>query len=203
MIKKENLNLGDTVFFPHKGGSIEAKVIKKNQKTATVSVNKSSYRVPYLLLFKDGSLNLPIPPFEKSNINKDEDLFSLLTELKREYEIFQTFDSEQKRFLDSVKVKWNPKITYRVGGNYFKHNRTGGLRNEILISSSFKNAPKFLVKYIIYHELLHIKFKNHSEEFRRQEQKFENYEKAKELFERILLEIRINGTKRLQEQKFD
>ena len=100
-------------------------------------------------------------------------------------------------------MKWNTKITYRVGGNYFKHNRTGGLRNEILISSSFKNAPKFLVKYIIYHELLHIKFKNHSEEFRRQEQKFENYEKAKELFERILLEIRINGTKRLQEQKFD
>ena len=199
MIKKENLNVGDTVFFPYKGGSIEAKVIKKNQKTATVIVDKSSYRVPYLLLFKDGSLNLPIPPFEKSNINKDEDLFLILTELKSEYEIFQTFDSEQKRFLDSVKVKWNPKITYRVGGNYFKHKRTGELRNEILISSSFKNAPKYLVKYIIYHELLHIKFKNHSEEFRKQEQKFENYEKAKELFEGILLEIRINGTKRLQE----
>jgi hypothetical protein len=199
MIKKEDLNVGDTVFFPHKGGSIEAKVIKKNQKTATVKVDKFSYRVPYLLLFKDGSLNLPIPPFEKSDINKDEDLFSLLTELKSEYEIFQSFDIEQRKLLDSVKVKWNPKITYRVGGNYFKHKRTGGLRNEILISRSFKNAPKYLIKYILYHELLHIKFKNHSEEFRKQEQKFENYEKAKELFEVILLEIRINGTKRLQE----
>ena len=199
MIEKENLKVGDTVFFPHKGESIEALVIKKNQKTATVKVDKSSYRVPYLLLFKDGRLNLPILPFERSNLNKDEDLFSLLAEVKSEYEIFQRFDSEQKKLLDSVKVKWNPKITYRVGGNYFKHNRTGGLRNEILISSSFKNAPKYLIKYILYHELLHIRFKHHSEEFRKQEQKFQNYEKAKELFERILLEIRINVTKRLQE----
>ena len=203
MIKKENLKLGDTVFFPHKGGSIEAKVIKKNQKTATVKVDKSSYRVPYLLLFKDGSLHLPIPPFEKSNLNKDEDLISLLAEVKSEYEIFQSFDGEQRNLLDSVKVKWNPKITYRVGGNYFKNKRKGGIRNEILISSSFKNAPKYLIKYILYHEVLHIKFKSHSEEFRKQEQKFENYEKAKELFERILLEIRINGTKRLQERKID
>ena len=199
MIEKENLKVGDTVFFPHKGESIEALVIKKNQKTATVKVDKSSYRVPYLLLFKDGRLNLPILPFERSNLNKDEDLFSLLAEVKSEYEIFQRFDSEQKKLLDSVKVKWNPKITYRVGGNYFKHNRTGGLRNEILISSSFKNAPKYLIKYILYHELLHIRFKHHSEEFRKQERKFQNYEKAKELFERILLEIRINVTKRLQE----
>jgi hypothetical protein len=197
MIKKENLKIGDTVFFPHKGDSIEAKVIKKNQKTVTVKVDKSSYRVPYLLLFKDGRLHLPIPPFERSNLNKDEDLFSLLAEVKNEYDLFQTFDSEQRILLDSVKVKWNPKITYRVGGNYFKYKRTGGLRNEILISSSFRNAPKYLVKYIIYHEVLHIKFKNHSEEFRKQEQKFENYKKAKELFERILLEKRINGTKRL------
>jgi hypothetical protein len=197
MIKKEILEVGDNVFFPHRGESLEAKVVKKNQKTATVKVDKSVYRVPYLLLFKDESLNLPIPPFERSNINRDEDLLLLLTEVKKEYEIFQSFDIEQKRLLDSVKVKWNAKVTYRVGGNYFKHKRTGGLRNEILISSSFKNAPKYLIKYILYHELLHIKFKNHSEEFRKQEQKFENYEKAKELFERILLEIRINGTKRL------
>ena len=197
MIKKENLEIGDIVFFPHKGESVEAKVIKKNQKTATVKVDKSTYRVPYLLLFKDGSLNLPIPPFERSNINGDEDLLALLKELKKEYEFFQSFDIEQGKLLDSVKVKWNPKVTYRVGGNYFKHERTGGLRNEILISSSFKNAPKYLIKYILYHELLHIKFKNHSEEFRMQEQKFDSYEKAKELFERILLEIRINGIKRL------
>jgi hypothetical protein len=197
MIKKESLEVGDNVFFPHKGESIKAKVIKKNQKTATVKVDKFIYRVPYLLLFKDKSLNLPIPPFERSNINENEDLLLLLTEVKNEYEIFQSFDTEQIKLLDSVKVKWNNKVTYRVGGNYFKHKRTGELRNEILISSSFKNAPKYLIKYILYHELLHIKFKKHSEEFRRQERKFERYEKAKELFERILLEIRINGTERL------
>ena len=199
MIEKENLKIGDSVFFPHNGKSMEAIVNKKNKKTATVRVNTTSYRVPYLLLFEDRSLTLPIPPFKKSNINKDEDLVSLLTELKQEYGVFHIFNQEEKILLDSVKVKWNPKVTYRVGGNYFKHKRSGELRNEILISSSFKNAPKYLIKYVLYHELLHIKYKNHSQEFRIEEQKFQNYEKARELFERILLEKRINGTDTLKQ----
>ena len=198
MIEKENLKIGDSVFFPHNGKSIEATVSKKNKKTATVRVNTASYRVPYLLLFGDRNLTLPIPPFKKSNINKDEDLVGLLTELKQEYEVFHHFSTEEKILLDSVKVKWNPKVTYRVGGNYFKNKRTGAIRNEILISSSFKDAPKYLIKYVLYHELLHIKYKNHAPEFRTEEKKFKDYEKARELFERILLEVRINGTDKLK-----
>jgi len=199
MIEKEDLNIGDIVFFPHNGKSMEATVSKKNKKTATVRVDTTAYRVPYLLLFEDRSLSLPIPSFKKSDINKDEDLILLLNELKQEYEVFYQFNLEEKILLDSVNVKWNPKITYRVGGNYFKSKRTGALRNEILISSSFKNAPKFLIKYVLFHELLHIKYKNHTPEFRAEEVKFKNYENARELFERILLEVRINGTETLKQ----
>lgn len=199
MIEKENLKIGDSVFFPHNGKSMEAIVSKKNKKTATVRVNTASYRVPYLLLFEDRSLTLPIPPFKKSNFNKDEDLALLLNELKQEYDVFHHFNPEEKILLDSVNVKWNPKVTYRVGGNYFKSKRTGALRNEVLISSSFKNAPKYLIKYVLYHELLHIRYKNHSPEFRAEEEKFQDYEKARELFERILLEVRINGTDKFKQ----
>jgi hypothetical protein len=201
MIKKENLNIGDEVYFPHKSKPIKAVVMKKNQKTATVKVEKTIFRVPYLLLFEDESLTLPVLSFKKTNIDSDLDLLILVEELKEEYEIFKSFNSDQKRLLNSVKIKWNSKITFRVGGNYYKSGKTGALRNEILISRSFQNTPKYLIKFVLYHELLHIKYRNHSRDFRIQEQKFKDYEKAKELFEGILLEIRINGIKRFTSEK--
>ncbi|MBY9019364.1 MAG: DUF45 domain-containing protein, partial [Candidatus Lokiarchaeota archaeon] len=173
-------------------------VLKKNPKTALVRVNNKRYRVSYSILFKDNEINTPFPYFNRTSYETNEDLYFLIKELKREYSnLYDTFSNEQKSLLNTVRVKWNSRITYQLGGKYFRTNRKREVRNEILISSSFKNTPKFLIKFLLYHEILHIKYSNHSKEFRFYEQKFTEYDVAQDLFRKILLEVRLFGKERL------
>jgi len=198
MIERNNLKVGDVVFFHWNGQLSEAIVLKKNPKTAFIQVNKKRYKVSYSILFNDNEINTPFPSFERSSHDSDEELYFLITELKREYSnLYDTFSTEQKSLLDTVRVKWNSRVTYQLGGKYFRINRNREVRNEILISSSFKNTPKFLIKYLLYHEILHIKYSNHSKEFRFYEQKFTEYDVAQDLFRKILLEVRLFGKDRL------
>ncbi len=198
MIERNNLKVEDVVFFHSNGKLNEAVVLKKNPKTALIQVNNKRYRVSYSILFKDNEINTPFPSFERSSYNSDEDLYFLIKELKREYSnLYDTFSNEQRSLLNTVRVKWNSRITYQLGGKYFRTNRNREVRNEILISSSFKNTPKFLIKFLLYHEILHIKYSNHSKEFRFHEQKFTEYIVAQDLFRKILLEVRLFGKDRL------
>ena len=198
MIDRNNLNINDVVFFHSNGKLREAIVLKKNPKTALVRVNNKRYRVSYSILFKNNEINAPFPYFSRTSYDTNEDLFLLLKEVKRDYfNIFETFSNEQKSLLDTIRVKWNSRITYHLGGKYFRTNRNRELRNEILISSSFKNTPKYLIKYLLYHEILHIKYLNHSKEYRYYEKKFIEYDLAQDLFRKIMLEVRFFGKERL------
>ena len=198
MIERNNLKVEDVVFFHSNGKLNEAVVLKKNPKTALVRVNNKRYRVSYSILFKDNEINTPFPYFNRTSYETNEDLYFLIKELKREYSnLYDTFSNEQKSLLNTVRVKWNSRITYQLGGKYFRTNRKREVRNEILISSSFKNTPKFLIKFLLYHEILHIKYSNHSKEFRFYEQKFTEYDVAQDLFRKILLEVRLFGKERL------
>ncbi len=198
MIERKNLQVNDVVFFHSNGKLTKAIVLKKNPKTALVLVNNKRYRVSYSILFKNEEINTPFPYFIRTSYDTNEDLRLLIKELKKDYSyIFDTFSNEQKSLLDTVRVKWNSRITYHIGGKYFRTNKKQELRNEILISSSFKNTPKFLIKYLLYHEILHIKYLNHSKEYRYYEKKFIEYDLAQDLFLKILLEVRFFGKERL------
>jgi predicted metal-dependent hydrolase len=198
MIEKKDVILGETIYFHSNGKLTKAVVLKKNPKTVLVQVRKKKYRVTYEIIFKNNEINAPFPYFNLTSYDSDEDLYHLVEELRKEYAyVFDTYSDEQKALLNTVRVKWNSRITYRLGGKYFKTNKHGEIRNEIMISSSLKKTPKYLIKFLLYHEMLHIKILNHSKEFRYYERKFIDYDIAQDLFHKILLEIRFYGKERL------
>ena len=199
MIEKNDLNIGESVFFPIGRKRFKGNVVRKNKMTVTVinSTNSRVYRVPYSLLFKDITFSrLPLR-FENSVLLTEKELNNLADELKKEYRhVFKTFNSEQTKLLESVKIKWSKRPTYRRGGHYLKSSK-GQLKNEISISSTFKNTPKEVIKLVLFHELLHIKHFNHSKEFRSLEKSFTNFEKVDELMGKILVEYRIRRMKNM------
>ena len=199
MIDKNELTIGESVFFPIGGKGVKGNIVRKNKKTVTVldTTNSRVYRVPYSLLFKDITFSRSPLTFENSEILTEEELSDLADELKKEYQhIFKTFNSEQTKLLESVKIKWSKRPTYRRGGYYLKSSK-GQLKNEISISSTFKNTPKEVIKLVLFHELLHIKHFNHSKEFRSLEKSFTNFEKVDELMGKILVEYRIRKMKNM------
>jgi len=199
LIDKNELTIGESVFFPIGGKGVKGNIVRKNKKTVTVldTTNSRVYRVPYSLLFKDITFSRRPLTFENSEILTEEELSDLADELKKEYQhIFKTFNSEQTKLLESVKIKWSKRPTYRRGGYYLKSSK-GQLKNEISISSTFKNTPKEVIKLVLFHELLHIKHFNHSKEFRSLEKSFTNFEKVDELMGKILVEYRIRKMKNM------
>lgn len=199
MIEKNDLTIGESVFFPIRGKGVKGNIVRKNKRTVTVldTTNSRVYRVPYSLLFKDITFSRRPLTFENLVLLTEEELSDLADELKKEYQqVFKTFNSEQTRLLESVKIKWSKRPTYRKGGYYLKSAK-GQLKNEITISSTFKNTPKEVIKLVLFHELLHIKHFNHSKEFRSLEQSFTNFEKVDEIMGKILVEYRIRRMKNL------
>jgi len=199
LIEKNELTIGESVFFPIGGKGVKGNIVRKNKMTVTVidTTNSRVYRVPYSLLFKDINFSRPSLKFESSALLSEEELSDLADELKREYRhVFKTFNSEQNKLLESVKIKWSKRPTYRRGGYYLKSSK-GQLKNEISISSTFKNTPKEVIKLVLFHELLHIKHFNHSKEFRSLEKSFTNFEEVNELMGKILVEYRIRRMKNM------
>lgn len=199
MIEKKDLTIGESVFFPIGGKWVKGNIVRKNKRTVTVldTTNSRVYRVPYSMLFKDINFSRRPLIFENSVLLTEEELRDLADELKKEYRhVFKTFNSEQTKLLESVKIKWSKRPTYRRGGHYLKSSN-GHLKNEISISSTFKNTPKEVIKLVLFHELLHIKHFNHSKEFRSLEKSFTNFEEVNELMGKILVEYRIRRMKNM------
>jgi predicted metal-dependent hydrolase len=197
LIEKNDIVIGESVFFPIAGKIVNGKVVRKNKMTVTIinPTNSRKYRVPYSLLFKDITFSRPPLRFENSVLLTEKELNILADELKKEYRhIFDTFNPEQAKLLVSAKIKWSKKTTFRRGGYYLK-SRNGQLKNEVTVSSSFKNTPKEVIKLVLFHELLHIKHFNHSKEFRALEQSFSNFDKINEIMGNVLAEFRIRSMK--------
>lgn len=85
-------------------------------------------------------------------------------------------------------LTWSAKKTYRILGH---HDAT---HDHIAISRSLdsKMVPRYVVEYIVYHEMLHIvhptrhingRRYNHTAEFRRDEEKFKDHDKAERWIE--------------------
>ena len=69
-------------------------------------------------------------------------------------------------------IEWTTKAYKTFYGCYYYRD------NHIVINSvlNSKDVPREVVKYIIYHELLHRDYYRHDKAFREQEHKFRNYE---------------------------
>lgn len=91
-------------------------------------------------------------------------------------------------------LTWSSKDTYRILGHYDASHQT------ISISKSLDDlrVPPYVVSYVVYHEMLHIKhptrYENgrryvHTPAFRRDEREFSDFEEAEEWIERHWGEI--------------
>lgn len=82
--------------------------------------------------------------------------------------------------LSKPALRWSKKKAYRIFGRYDR------AKNEIVISRILddKKTPRFVIEYIMYHEMLHIKFgftykkgrrRVHTGQFKKEEEKFSFY----------------------------
>ncbi len=93
-------------------------------------------------------------------------------------------------FLPKPTLTWSKHRTYRILGH---HDAT---HDQITISRSLdsRDVPRFVVEYVLYHEMLHIfhptehdhngRRYNHTPKFRADEEKFEHYQRAEDWIER-------------------
>lgn len=205
VLSKDEVHLNNIYYIydeKHKN-TLECKVIKKNPKFAIVEllnkelISKYKYspiqKFPYSFLSSDPiSIKKSIEKFEfpKSKYNTDLELKNLLNEVKEEYfnEFSNLFNSKEMENLKRVTIFWGKQITHRNAGTYYNN------ANQIKISASLKYTPDYVIKSVIYHELLHIHFHCHGIEFRKWERKFKEYKQAYEFIEKLFKSISIYGT---------
>lgn len=111
----------------------------------------------------------------------------LLPARGRHYDLEEIFHGLNHRFFDGQippsRLGWSPQNSRRILGHYDSGHGT------IIISRKLDSpaVPRYLVEYVVYHEMLHIRFPIerhghrrvvHSREFREAEKKFPQYELA-------------------------
>jgi hypothetical protein len=109
------------------------------------------------------------------------------------------FDDLNARYfkgeLERPALSWSRQRTRRVFGHH------DGIHRTIIISRTIDSprVPLFALEYVLYHEMLHIKHPPrsngsrriyHSREFRADERRFENYDRAVEFLQQIASTVR-------------
>ncbi|PYS86109.1 MAG: hypothetical protein DMF62_16955 [Acidobacteria bacterium] len=115
------------------------------------------------------------------------------------YDLDEVFeDVNIKYFSNSIRrpnLSWSMRKTFRVLGH---HDAT---QNKIVISRSLDTpeTPRFIVEYVMFHEMLHIKHPtitingrryNHTSAFRFDEERFPFYRAAEKWIENNVLRLR-------------
>jgi Protein of unknown function DUF45 len=115
------------------------------------------------------------------------------------YDLDQIFDAlNSKYFAEAIPkpvLTWSAKKTYRILGH---HDSTHG---HITISRSLDTptTPRYVVEYVVFHEMLHIAHPtrhvngrryNHTAAFRRDEEKFQYYDEAERWIERNVRKLK-------------
>ena len=110
------------------------------------------------------------------------------------YDLDCIFEELNTRFFHGLmarpRMSWSQTKTRRILGHY------DPAHNAIIISRIFdrKTVPALALEYVMYHEMLHLRFpvdhtgarrRVHTKEFREAEKKFPNLKEAKELIKRL------------------
>lgn len=121
------------------------------------------------------------------------------------YDLDEIFESVNARYFSNVlpkpKLTWSPKKTYRILGH---HDAT---HNQITISQSLDSVetPRYIVEYVMFHEMLHVAHPTktvngrryfHTPEFRRDEQRFAHYDAAEDWIERNVRRLKREARKK-------
>jgi len=121
------------------------------------------------------------------------------------YDLAQMFSDLNMRYfegtLDCPVLSWSQRPTRRVLGHHDHVHRT------IIISSTLDNAaiPRFVVEYVLYHEMLHVKHPArivsgrtiyHGRPFRDDERLFEHFDEALKWLEKIAVPARGRSRRR-------
>lgn len=116
----------------------------------------------------------------------------ITTDIGEVYDLGSIFDELNARYfgreIERPTLSWSAKRTFRILGH---HDRTHG---HISISRSLddQRVPKFVVEYVMFHEMLHIvhparivngRRYNHTSEFRRDERRYPQFTAANQWIE--------------------
>lgn len=117
-------------------------------------------------------------------------------------EIFRELNKTYfRRRIPKPVLTWSARKTYRTLGHHDATHKT------IVVSRSLdsKDVPKYVVQYIVFHEMLHIKHPtvhhngrryNHTPAFRADEEQFEHFEAAERWIERNVRKLKRNAKKK-------
>lgn len=131
---------------------------------------------------------------EKATENKKARGRKIITSANGDvYDLNEIFDAlNQTYFRNSLQkpvLSWSSRKTYRILGHHDSTHET------VIVSKSLddKKVPRFVVEYVVFHEMLHIfhptehrngrRF-NHTPAFKRNERKFRHFEEADAWIER-------------------
>ena len=121
------------------------------------------------------------------------------------YNLEKIFDTLNVAYFGGSLAKptltWSVRKTYRILGHHDATHRT------IVVSKSLDSAfvPKFVVEYIVFHEMLHVyhpakvingRRYHHTPAFRRSEQKFTYYAEAEKWIERNVRKLKREAKKK-------
>lgn len=121
------------------------------------------------------------------------------------YDLAELFNELNVRYfadkLEQPLLSWSQRRTRRVLGHYDHVHRA------IIISSTLDNPriPRFVVAYVLYHEMLHVKHPAHvvsgrtvyhGRVFRTEERRFERFDEALKWLEKIASPVRSKARKR-------
>jgi len=121
------------------------------------------------------------------------------------YDLEKIFDSVNYAYFGGAIPKptltWSARKTYRILGHHDATHKT------IVVSKSLDSptVPKFIVEYIVFHEMLHIyhpakvingRRYHHTPIFRRNERKFAHYEEAEKWIEKSVRKLKRDAKKK-------
>jgi metallopeptidase YgjP-like protein len=226
MLTKQDCQKGMLISFEHKKEIIDARIVRVNQKTITIEAIKGNlkgrlgYGVFWLTGKKESISHTSKKPestftFLRSRIQSQKDLENILEELKVEMAlVFNSFTESEQDLLDNVRIRWGNRITFCQLGKYTYSNNSislGGLKitlpsvantndkhNLITISKSLQNTPEYAIKYVVYHEMLHIKHHDHGTQFKGKERMFPMMGEANQFEKKLCREIRVNRMSRIR-----
>jgi hypothetical protein len=137
---------------------------------------------------------------ERAAEQKRERGWKIVTSSKGDvYDLDAMFDKLNRKYfrgrIRKPQLTWSAKKTYRILGHH------DAQMDHIAISRSLdsREVPRFVVEYVLFHEMLHVKHPtqhvngrryNHTPAFKRDEERFAYYEAAEEWIERNVRKLK-------------
>ncbi|MBV9241513.1 MAG: M48 family metallopeptidase [Acidobacteria bacterium] len=155
---------------------------------------QEEYRDAYTAWIKSDKIR------ERAAEQKRERGWKIVTSSKGEiYDLDAIFDKLNRQYfrgrITKPQLTWSARKTYRILGHH------DAQMDHIAISRSLdsREVPRFVVEYVVFHEMLHVKHPtkhhngrryNHTPAFKRDEERFLHYEEAEKWIERNVRKLK-------------